>query len=152
MKTTQFGINMGHCSWQACFKFHLYKQSSHINNFLLVFPQLDIMYCNYSICNYVLYRGLWLPGDVFYHNEVSSYGSTIHIHVFLGGMQMFCGHNCNCTIRTEVCGHLVMSFITIKSLHIYLLIHILGGMQMFCGHNWFIVLIRWWAEFFSAAT
>ena len=161
-----------------------------------MFPQLDIMYCNYSICNYVLCRGLWLPGNVFYHNKVSSYGSTIHF--FLGGMQMFCGYNCNynicnyvlyrlyrlyrdlqppgnvfyhnkvsshgsthsytfgyvvcrCSVgttvtitsvimcRTEVCGHLVMSFITIKSLHIDLLIHILSGMQMLCGHNWFIV-------------
>ena len=32
--------------------------------------------CNYNNCNYVLYRGLRQPGNVFYHNKASSYRST----------------------------------------------------------------------------
>ena len=103
LKTTQFGINMQQCSRQAYFKFHLYKQSSHITIFSLC--SLNLTSCTVIMC------------------------------------------------FTDVFGHLVMSFITIKSLHIDLLIHMFGtGIQMFCGHNWFIVLIRWWAEFFSVAT
>ena len=87
----------------------------------------------------VLYRGLQPPGNVFYHTEVSSYRST-HSYFWVV---------CRCSVGTtvtitsviymyctEVCSHLVMSFITIKSLHMDLLIHtFLGGMQMFCGHN-----------------
>ena len=93
-----------------------------------MFPQLDIMYCNCNICNYVLYRGLWLPGNVYCHNKVSLYGCT-HSYFWVV---------CRCSVGTtvtitsvimcctEVCSCLVMSFITIKSLHIDLLIHISG--------------------------
>ena len=130
MKTTQFGINMGQCSEQAYFKFHLYKQSSHITISSLCFLNLtsctiattsvimctevcghlimsfitkslhiDLLIpilggmqmfcghnCDYNIYNYVPYRGLRPPGDVFYHNKVSSYRST-HSY-FWGGMQV----------------------------------------------------------------
>ena len=81
MKTTQFGINMGQCSRQAYFKFHLHKQSSHITIFSLCFLNLT---------------------------------SCI---VIIRSVIMCC---------TEACSPLVMSFITIKSLHIDLLIHIFG--------------------------
>ena len=27
--------------------------------------------CNYNICNYVLYRGLWPTGNVYHHTKVS---------------------------------------------------------------------------------
>ena len=88
------------------------------------------MYCDYNICNYVLYTGMWPPGNVFYmyHNKVSSYRST-HSYFWVV---------CRCSVGTivtitsviicctEVCGHLVMSFITIKSLHTDLLICIFG--------------------------
>ena len=109
--------------------------------------------CNYNMCNYVLYRGLRPPGNVFYHNKVSSYRSTHSYFWMVCRCSVGTTVTITCVIMccTEVCGHLVMSFIAMKSLHIDLLIHILGGMQMFCGHNWFIVLIRWWAEFFSVA-
>ena len=76
MKTTQFGINMGQCSWQACFKFHLYKQSSHITISSLCF--LNLTSCTVTMASVIM-----------------------------------------CCI--EVCGYLVMSFITIKSLHMDLL-------------------------------
>ena len=93
-----------------------------------MFPQLDIMYFNYNICNYVSYRGLWPPGNVFYHNKVSLYGST-HSYFWV---VCRCSLGTTVTITsvimccTEVCGHLVMSFLTIKSLHMDLLIHIFG--------------------------
>ena len=76
MKTTQFGINMGQCSWQACFKFHLYKQSSHITISSLCF--LNLTSCTITIASVI----------------------------------MCC---------TEVCGYLVTSKNTIKSLHMDLL-------------------------------
>ena len=91
-------------------------------------PQLDIMYCNCNICNYVLYRGLWPPANVYCHNKVSTYGST-HSYFWV---VCRCSLGTTVTITsvimccTEVCGHLVMSIITIKSLHIDLLIHISG--------------------------
>ena len=93
------------------------------------------MYCNYNIRNYVLYRGLWSPGNVFYHNKVSSYGTT-HSYFWVV---------CRCSVGTtvtitsvimcctEVCGHLLMSFITIKSLHIDLLIHYMCCTEV-CSH------------------
>ena len=130
--------------------------------------QLDILYCNYNICNYVLYRGLWTPGNVFYHNKVSSYGSThsyfwvvcrcsvgttvtitsICNYVLYRGLRppgnvfyhnkvssyrsthsyfwVVCRHSVGTTVTITsviMCcteGHLVMYFITIKSLHIYI--------------------------------
>ena len=116
------------CSRQAWFKFHLYKQSSHITISSLCFLNLTSCTVNYNICNCVLYRGLRPLGNVFYHNKVSSYGST---HSYLWVV-----HRCSVGTTvpitslimccTEVCSHLVMSFITIKSLHIDLLIHIFG--------------------------
>ena len=110
------------------------------------------MYCNYNICNHVLYRGLRPPGNAFYHNKVSSYGFDLLIHIFgwyaaVLRAQLVCTVTITSVIMccTEICDHLVMSFITIKSLHIDLIYSfiVLGNMQMFCGHNRFIVLISW---------
>ena len=82
--------------------------------------------CNYNICHYVLDRGLQPPGNVFYHKSL-----FIWIYSFIHFWAV-----CKCSVGTtviirsvimcctEVCGHLVMPFITIKSLHIDLLIHI----------------------------
>ena len=129
MKTTQFGINMGQCSRQACFKFHLYKQSSHITISSLFFLNLtsstvtitSVIMCCTEVCGHLVM-------SFFYHNKVSSYGST-HSYFWVV---------CKCSVGTtvtitsvsmcctKVCCHLVMSFITIKSLHIDLLIHMFG--------------------------
>ena len=106
-------------------------KSLHIDLLIHIFGwYADVLWhnCNYNICNYVLYRGLQPPGNVFYHNKVSSYRST-HSYFWVV---------CRCSVGTtvtitsvimcctEVCNHLVKSFITIKSLHIDLPIHIFG--------------------------
>ena len=142
MKTTLFGINMGQYCWQACFKFHLYKQSSDITISSLCFLNLtsctvtvaSVIMCCTEVCGYLvmsfitiksLHMGLHVLFIYFWVVCRCSLGTTVTITSVI-----MC-----CTGCTEICGHLVMSFITMKSLHIDLLIHILGGMQMFCGHN-----------------
>ena len=98
-------------------------------NLLLVFPQLDIMYCNCNICHYVLYRGLWPPGTV--HHTIKSLRIDLLIHIFGWYADVLWAH-ATVTITSvivcciEICGHLVMSFTTIKSLHKDLILHISG--------------------------
>ena len=131
MKTTQFGINMGQCSWQACFKFHLYKQSSHITISSLCFLKMtsctitiaSVIMCCTEVCGYLVtskntIKSLHMDLLFIYFSVVCrcSVGTTVTITSVT-----MC-----CTGCTEICGHLVMSFITMKSPHIDLLIHIFG--------------------------
>ena len=153
MKTTQFGINMGQCSGQAYFKFHPYKQSSHTTISSLCF-------FNLTPCTVTITSVIMCCTEVCGHLIMSFIIKSIHKDLvirILGGMQMFCRHNCNYNICNyvlyrglrppgNVLHHNKVS--SCRSTHSYFL----GGTQMFCGHNWFIVLIRWWTEFFSVAT
>ena len=127
---------MGQCFRQACFKFHLCKQSSHITISSLCFLNLTsctatiapiLIMCCTEVCgllvmSFLTIKSLYMDllNNIFWVVCRYSVGTTVTSVI------MCC---------TEVCSLLVTSFITQKSLHIDLLIHILGGMQMFCGRN-----------------
>ena len=131
MKTTQFGINMGQCSWQACFKFHLYKQSSHITISSLCFLNLtsctitiaSVIMCCTEVCGYLVMSKNTIKS---LHMDLLFIYFWVVCRCSVGTTVTITSVTMCCTGCTEICGHLVMSFITMKSPHIDLLIHIFG--------------------------
>ena len=68
-------------------------------NFLLVFPQLDIMYCNYIASALIMCCREVCDLLVMSFLTITSLHMDLLIHIFLGGMQMFCGLSCNCAVQ-----------------------------------------------------
>ena len=81
---------MGQCS--TYFKFHLYKQSSHITIFSLCFLNLtsctvaitSVIMCCTEVCGHLVMSFITIK---------SLHIDLIYSFIFLGGVQMFCGHN-----------------------------------------------------------